>query len=305
MDSEGRASGRIELSDTDALLATLLGRCTFPSPGTPVTCAVSGGADSLALLVLACRAGCVVTAVHVDHRLRPTGEIEAAQVAAVASRFGARFNAVSVEVAEGPNLEARARRARYDALPADVLVGHTADDRAETMLLNLLRGTGATGLAALGASPRRPLLALRRGDTEAVCASLGLVPLRDPTNSDPRFRRNRVRGEVLPLLAEVAERDVVPLLVRLGDHLAALDGFVELAAANLDPTDVQALRAASPVVARAALRRWLRTGGDEEQHPPDAAAVERVLSVVRGERRATEVGRGRRVARSAGRLHLT
>lgn len=305
MDRSGSAGGCDELSDPAPLLDALLARCVFPPPGTAVTCAVSGGADSLALLVLACRAGCVVTAVHVDHGLRSTGADEAARVAAVADHLGARFEAVSVEVGEGPNLEARARHARFAVLPPDVLVGHTADDRAETMLLNLLRGTGAAGLAALGPSPRRPLSALRRHDTEAVCDAMGLVPFRDPTNADPRFRRNRVRGEVLPLLAEVADRDVVPLLVRLGDHLGALDEFVAQAAAKLDPTDVAALRAVPTVVAQAALRRWLRAATDPEQHPPDAATIERVLAVVRGERRATDVGAGRRVSRSAGRLRLT
>ncbi len=305
MDRPGRPGRWGELTDPELLLDALLARCAFPPPGTEVTCAVSGGADSLALLVLACRAGCVVTAVHVDHGLRPNGAAEAARVAAVADRLGACFEAVSVEVGAGPNLEARARRARFDVLPPGVLVGHTADDRAETMLLNLLRGTGAAGLAALGPSPRRPLLALRRVDTEAVCEAMGLVAFRDPTNDDPRFRRNRVRGEVLPLLAEVADRDVVPLLVRLGDHLGALDEFVEHAAAQLDPTDVAALRAAPTVVAQAALRRWLRAGADLERHSPDTATIERVLAVARGERRATDVGVGRRVRRSAGRLHLT
>ncbi|HEV3227726.1 MAG TPA: tRNA lysidine(34) synthetase, partial [Acidimicrobiales bacterium] len=133
--------------------ADLLERCSFPPRGTRVACAVSGGADSLALLVLARAAGCDVTAIHVDHDLRPGSDREADVVRAAASRFGARFEGRVAPVVSGPNLEARARRARYDVLPADVLTGHTADDQAETVLLNLLRGAALDGLR--GISPER------------------------------------------------------------------------------------------------------------------------------------------------------
>ena len=94
-------------------------------------------------------------------------------------------------------LEARAREARYDALPRDVLTGHTADDQAETVLLNLLRGAGTAGLAGIRRD-RRPLLDLRRAETAALCAELGLSPVVDPTNASPAWRRNRVRRELRP-----------------------------------------------------------------------------------------------------------
>ena len=193
------------------LIAALLARCDFPPAGTAVTCAVSGGADSLALLVLAAEAGCRATAVHVDHGLRPGSDEEAEVVRAAADRWGAAFRGVRVAVAPGPNLEARARATRYAALPADVLTGHTADDQAETMLLNLLRGAGLDGLA--GMDPRRrPLRRLRRRETRALCDILGLEPIEDPTNLDSAFRRTRVRHELLPLLDDIAERDVAPIL---------------------------------------------------------------------------------------------
>ena len=160
---------------------------------------MSGGADSLALLVLAVEAGCDATAVHVDHGLRRGSAAEADVVAEVAARHGAAFETIRVEVGDGPNLEARARRARYAALPDDVLTGHTADDQAETVLLNLLRGSGLDGLAGYDPA-RRPLRLLRRRETHKLCADLGIQPVHDPSNDDPRFRRNRVRHELLPLL---------------------------------------------------------------------------------------------------------
>jgi tRNA(Ile)-lysidine synthase len=280
------------------LIAPLLERARFPAPGTAVTCAVSGGADSLALLVLARAAELDVTAVHVDHGLRPESGVEADVVAAAAARFGAMFRAERVTVEPGPNLEARARAARYAVLPADVLTGHTADDQAETMLLNLLRGAGLDGLAGMRPE-RHPLLELRRAETVALCAGVGLTPVQDPTNADPVHLRNRVRHELLPMLANLAGRDVVPVLTRQADLLRDEAAYLDGLAAAVDATDARALAASPIALARRALRGWLRT---DVVHPPDAAAVERVLAVVRNEARACELNDGRRVTRSRGRL---
>src|SRR5665213_3361655 len=113
---------------TDPVVAGLLGRCTFPPPGDPLVCGVSGGPDSLALLVLAVASGCRVTAVHVDHGLRGGSAAEADVVAAAADRYGAWFRSERVHLADGPNLEARARHARFEVLGSDAATGHTADD---------------------------------------------------------------------------------------------------------------------------------------------------------------------------------
>jgi tRNA(Ile)-lysidine synthase len=284
----------------------LLGRCEFPPAGTDVTCAVSGGADSLALLALAVAAGCRATAVHVDHGLRPGSAEEADVVRDAAARLGAGFRAVTVAVEPGPNLEARARAARYAALPPDALTGHTADDQAETVLLNLVRGAGLDGLAGM-APERRPIRRLRRHETRALCRELGFEPVADPSNDDPAFRRNRVRHELIPLLDAIAERDVVAVLARQADvardEAALLDGL----AAEIDVCDAPALAAAPVPLARRAVRLWLRTvdgPGGAERHPPAAAAVERVLAVARGEAVACELAGGWRVARSRGRLRL-
>jgi tRNA(Ile)-lysidine synthase len=283
--------------------APLLDRCRFPAAGSTVTCGVSGGADSSALLALAVAAGLQVTAVHVDHGLRPGSAREAEVVATTAAALGAAFRSVTVRVEAGPNLEARARAARRGALPVAALLGHTADDQAETMLLNLMRGAGLEGLAGMRVDGRRPILALRRHETVALCAALDLDLVADPSNHDPAFRRNRVRHEMLPLLAEIAGRDVVPVLARQATLTRdAVDHLVS-DAERLDPTDASALAGAPVVLARLAVRRWLRTCSDE-RHPPDAATVERVLEVARIERRATDVGGGWRVARTDGRLRL-
>lgn len=286
----------------------LLSRCTFPPAGTPLDCGVSGGADSLALLALAVEAGCAVTAVHVDHGVRAGSVDEAGAVAAAAARLGAGFRAVRVQVGPGSDLEARARAARHAALGPGAAFGHTADDRAETLLVNLLRGAGPAGLAALRPGPRHPILALRRSETHTLCSHLGVQPLRDPSNDDPRFVRNRLRHEVLPLLAEVAGRDVVPLLVRTAELGLADDALLETLAVTLEVTDAHALVAAPAPLAARAVRRWLAGTGDGpggvERHPPDRASVERILDVARGAAVACELPGGWRVARTAGTLRL-
>ncbi len=278
----------------------LLERCRFPPPGTEVDCAVSGGPDSTALLVLAVEAGLVATAWHVDHGLRSGSSAEGAMVARLAAGLGATARCVEAPVDDGPNLEARARDARRAVLPPGVLTGHTADDQAETVLVNLLRGAGVPGAAGIGSPERRPLLALRRRETRALCEDLGIQPLADPMNDDPRFVRNRIRHEVLPLLADVSGRDPVPLLARHAMRAAEATHLLSGLVADVDPTDVRALAELPDDLVRLALRGWLTRGADGL--PPDSASVERVLDVARGRIRATEVVGGYRVVRSAGRL---
>jgi tRNA(Ile)-lysidine synthase len=263
-----------------------------------VVCGVSGGADSLALLALAAAAGCDVTAVHVDHGARPeSAGAEAAVVAGAAARFGARFRGVAVAVERGPNQEERWRDARRDALGPDALTGHTTDDSAETVLLNLLRGAGLAGLSGMRPGPTKPILALRRAETRALCDELGLEPVEDPSNLDPAFRRNRVRHELVPLLDAIGERDVVALLVRQAALLRDDADLLDALSAELDPTDARALAAAPAPLARRAVRRWLTAS-----HPPDAATVERVLAVARCEAKACELPGGGRVERTDMRL---
>jgi tRNA(Ile)-lysidine synthase len=291
------------LGELPGVTGPLLGRCRFPPAGTTVELAVSGGADSLALLVRAAAAGTKPVAHHVDHRLRRGSAGEADEVATVAELLGAGFVAHEVDVRDGPNLEARARAARYAVLPAGVATGHTADDQAETVLVNLLRGAGPDGVAGLSAGVRHPILALRRAETHRLCEDLDLSPLRDPTNEDSSHLRNQLRHETLPLLSAAAGRDLVPVLARQAELFASESAFLDELAASIDPCDARALTAAPPVLARRAVRRWLR-GADAEGHPPSGAVVERVLSVASMSRQACEIGGGLRVRRSAGRLFL-
>jgi tRNA(Ile)-lysidine synthase len=281
----------------------LLDRCSFPACPEALPLAVSGGADSVAMALLARDAGRDITIWHVDHGLRGESGDDARFVEELAVRLGVPFELRTVELAPGGDLEARARDARYAALPAEVCVGHTADDRAETVLLNLFRGAGLAGVAARMARVHRPILRLRRHETEAVCAAAGIVPRDDPMNHDPSFRRVGVRSRLMPAIAEEFGRDPVPLLTRHADLVAEALSVIEDEAATVDATDAAAVRAAPPAIGAEALRRWIESELGTAAGI-DRAAIDRVMLVADGTHVAAELPGGHRVARTGGVLRI-
>jgi tRNA(Ile)-lysidine synthase len=197
--------------------------------------AVSGGADSVALLdvlhALSPGLGLTLHIAHVHHGLRPEADDDARLVQALGERLGLPVHVERVAVRSGPpwdGLEAEGRRARAEAVgAARIATGHTADDQAETVLMRLLEGAGLRGLA--GIPPRRgsvirPLLEVRRSAIERHLRGRGLPWADDRTNRDRRFRRNRVRAELLPLLRARYEPEIVEVLCRTA---ALLRGMVE------------------------------------------------------------------------------
>jgi tRNA(Ile)-lysidine synthase len=216
-------------------------------PG-PLVLAVSGGTDSTALCLLLSELrdefALVLHVAHFDHRARPrAAAADAAFVAELANHIGATLRVGRADAA--PKSEDDARTARYGFLrrvahdlgATAVATGHTRDDQAETVLLHLTRGTGLAGLA--GMRPERdgvvrPLLAIGRADTVAVCAAAGIAPREDPTNRSLRFARNRVRHHVLPELAKL-NPEVASAIARLADAAATVaDSSAEHAATALD-----------------------------------------------------------------------
>jgi tRNA(Ile)-lysidine synthetase-like protein len=200
--------------------------------GEIVLVGVSGGADSLALLDLVARARRSAriepVVVHLDHGWRAESAEDATFVARAAEERGL---ACVIERAEGlERSEAAAREARLRLFAraatvrgaVGVLLAHSADDQAETVLLHLLRGSGTAGLAGMRADTAvcvergalrllRPLLGVSRAELRGYCQAHGLTPREDPSNADPAFLRNRVRHELMPLLVELQPRAVVAL----------------------------------------------------------------------------------------------
>ncbi|OWV08785.1 tRNA lysidine(34) synthetase TilS [Micromonospora wenchangensis] len=237
--------------------------------------ACSGGADSLALAAatafVASRLGRPAGLVTVDHGLQAGSAERATAVAEWAGRVGFDpVEAVPVTVAGRPGgPEAAARQARYQALTAAarrhdavaVLLGHTRDDQAETVLLALARGAGPRGLAGMparrelqGVPLLRPLLDVSRAQTRDACAALGLTPWQDPHNTDPSYARARVRADALPALVAALGDGVVDNLARTARLLAA-------DTAALDDLAAAALGAPQPRPDRVAVDRPVRDGG--------------------------------------------
>lgn len=246
-------------------------------PG-PVSVALSGGADSLALTAAAVAEAPRVHALIVDHRLQDDSAATARTAAERAHDLGvAEVDILTIDVAGSGGMEAAARRARYAALDAarggtPVLIGHTLDDQAETVLLGLARGSGPRSIAGMASfdSPwGRPLLGIRRASTRAACAELGLEPHHDPHNHSRDFTRVRLRLDVLPLLEEVLGGGVAEALARTSEQLRE-DGRVldDLAASAipgplsaLADIDVRLLTPIDPAIRRRVLRRWLLARG--------------------------------------------
>ncbi len=290
--------------------ARLLQDCTFPPSGSDVDLAVSGGADSLGLLLLALDADLVVSVHHVNHHARPASDEDAAFVWNVSGERGVTCVLYDVQVEPGANFEARARAERRRVLPTGVLTGHTMDDLAETVLLNMLRGAGLDGLSPMVDDPTKPLVKVRRRDLAEVVVGAKLEARHDETNDDLSFRRNRVRHQLLPLMCEIAERDVVPILARQADVIYEDRAWLSLVggpdvALLLGDVDCRELRT-WPLARR---RHWLRAklcfvDEFDEVHPPSAAELERAERVIAGDVVATELQGGRRLSRRTQRLAL-
>jgi len=320
-----------------AAVARALRELASGLPGRPLLAAVSGGADSLALL-LALRRSLPPTrplvALHLHHGIRGrAADADAAFVRARCAALGVplleqRGDAPALARRDGLSLEMAARQLRYaffrDALRRTgglaVATAHTADDQAETVLLKLLRGAGPRGLGgiaargvALGVPVIRPLLAVSRPAVELFLRAAGETWREDRTNRDTRLLRNRVRHELLPLLERRFNPRIRALLVRtaavLQDEEAWLEPGVRRAAARVRAAaggvDGAALAALAPALRRRVLRAWLLDGG----YPETALGYDRLCRLealvgVRTGSRAVPLGAGYRAVSEYGRWRL-
>jgi len=268
----------------------------LPSPGVVVV-ACSGGADSLALLAAAVfegrPAGFAVIGVTVDHGLQEGSAEQAQRVVAQMAALGAAETVSARVSVDSPGLgpEAAARQARYAVLDeiaprfaaAAVLLGHTRDDQAETVLLGLARGSGGRSLAGMRrsfAGYRRPLLDVSRDDTVTACRVQGIEPWTDPQNADPSYLRVRVRSRVLPVLETELGPGVAATLARTAEQLRTdmehLDALAEAALADLgEPLAVARLTALPDAVRR----RVLRLAAVRAGAPPAELFYEHVLGM--------------------------
>ena len=298
--------------------------------GTPqpvheiVLVACSGGADSVALAAAvafeAPRAGVPAGLITVDHGLQPGSAEQAGRVAALGYELGFDpVEVIPVEVSMDGGPEAAARTARYaaldavaEALDAVVLLGHTLDDQAETVLLGLGRGSGPrsiAGMPAVAGRYVRPLLRVRRTLTAAACAALGLPVWDDPHNLDPAFQRTRLRHEVLPLLEDVLHGGVTEALARSAelfrDDLDALDLLAATALAGAVESAgglfVDSLAALPRALRTRVLRLWATPDGGAPLTAERTAALDELITDWHGQGPVDLPG-GVAVRRESGRL---
>ena len=248
------------------------------APG-PIVLAVSGGADSTALLILmssvAGPLGLALHVAHFDHRLRPRASARDAQfVADLAQQHGATIRVGRADARPKSENEARElryaflRRAARDVGATRIATGHTRDDQAETVLLHATRGSGIAGLA--GMRPRRddiirPFLCIGRAETALVCREAGIAPREDPTNRTTKYARNRMRNKVLPELERINPQ-VRLALARLADAAAAASeaahgAAVEALDAATTPDGIALDRLAAHVRDDALAIAWMRATG--------------------------------------------
>nr|WP_042198232.1 tRNA lysidine(34) synthetase TilS [Kibdelosporangium sp. MJ126-NF4]CEL23281.1 tRNA(Ile)-lysidine synthetase [Kibdelosporangium sp. MJ126-NF4]CTQ94442.1 tRNA(Ile)-lysidine synthetase (EC 6.3.4.19) [Kibdelosporangium sp. MJ126-NF4] len=271
----------------------LLSTALSTTPPAPIAVAVSGGADSLALAAAAATLT-DVTGLIVDHGLQHGSAEVADEAAAQLKSVGVEARILRVDVTGPGGMEAAARKARYQALRTAhqgvILLGHTLDDQAETVLLGLGRGSGPRSIAGMRAYDPpwgRPLLRIRRAVTVQACAELGLTPWTDPHNSDPSFTRVRLRRDVIPLMEEVLQGGVAGALARTADQLREdLDTLDELAAAIRRDTEnmlVADLAPHPPALRRRVLRTWLKDAAVPELTDGHLRAVDALVGEWRGQ----------------------
>jgi tRNA(Ile)-lysidine synthase len=275
---------------------------------------LSGGRDSVCLLDTLVAAGEDVTALHVDHGLRPGSAADAGFCRGLCDRLGVPLRVHRLSGPPAGNVQAWAREQRYAAafalaaeLDADVATGHTASDQVETVLYRLAASPGRRAL--LGMRERdgrlvRPLLALTREETAAHCRARGLPWLEDPSNADPRFARNRARAGLVPALRELhpaAERNVLRTLAVLRDEAAVLDAAADRALEDAGGR-VEALAALPGALRRLAFQRLVDAHGG----PAVGDRVDEVLALgAGGGTRSLDLGGGLRAVVAYGRLSLT
>lgn len=277
------------LADFEASVALLA-----PDLEGPVALAVSGGPDSLALLLLAHRAGLAATALTVDHGLRPEAADEARHVAAICAGLGVPHVTLAISVPRTASVQAAARAARYAAMAdwcdangaAWLLTAHHADDQAETLLMRLSRGSGLSGMAGIRARRPidahrvqllRPLLATRKADLVALVAAAGIAAIDDPSNRSDAYDRTAARALLAGGGIDVAA--AATTAAHLAEAEAALAWVTDEAWAGRAETDaggvwLDARGLPAELARRLVLRAILHVGGTE----PDGPSLQNLLA---------------------------
>lgn len=283
---------RIDISQSEQdELAEIISKTNFPQGAgfPPLSIGVSGGADSMCLMLLSAAFRLDVDVIHVDHGMRENTEYEKQLVVEIAKELGMSYRYHSGFVdPDGGNVEAKARELRHSFFDEGTMTGHTMDDLAETVLMNVGRGCHINGLRGIKKSWRKPILGLRRSETERVCEIFGVEPFTDPSNAEPIYRRNRVRNELVPLLDDIFDKDIVEELNRLSIKASIISDFVDGSIDRLgeDLFSVKKIRHdLDHFTATYVVSKWLtklrQEFEPEHQYSPNTRSTESVYTMIR------------------------
>lgn len=270
-------------------------------PPGPLTVALSGGGDSAALAFLVHRTDPAADCVHIDHGLPASPALRRAAVE-IAAALDMKLEVFEVEVGEGPSPEDRARQARYGVLDTwdhALLTAHTRDDNAETVLINLVRGTGAAGVGGIPyhrpPNTYRPMLDVTRDECRELATLAGLPFRDDPMNDDRTLTRNRIRQEIVPRLREMNPR-IVDALARAARIISADSALLDAMTDHIDATSgvaVGLLATLPRPLAERVLGRLIVSSGVELTED----RLTRAWSVVEGTASSQELVGGRSIHR--------
>jgi len=267
-------------------------------PGKPLLVGFSGGPDSLALLHLLIECRCHLEAAHVDHGWRPESGSEAEELKTYVERLGIPLHLHRLEGGcRGEEAARSARLAFFRSLdPQAVLLGHHADDQSETVLKRVLEGAYVTSLGGIrpvsfweGMVIWRPLLTVSKAELRAWLQEKGLKPLEDPTNTDSRFLRSRMRAEIFPSLAQQFGKEISSNLCRLGHAAREIEEYLDKklapywAAAKGRGADLRALYPYEKLELKTFLKLWIEQEGAAISY----AALETLVNIL-------EEGNGRK-----------
>lgn len=273
--------------------------------------ACSGGADSLGLALIAYAMNLDITVAYIEHELSIETQACSLLVKQLADDLDADFVTRNLSMSQvTSNIEETARELRYGALEdlatqmqCDVIfTAHHLDDLAETLVINMIRGAGSGAASLVRQRGRivRPLLHWRKKMLEELVDACGYDYFSDPGNEKNKFVRNRVRHEVFPLLNDVSQRDVVPLIARMARTMKDDQDFLSAYAASLwpgDSPDTRLLSQLDPVLQRHALRQWV------SGLAPSSDELDRILEVVHHKVPRTQISGNRTIWRRGAQLY--
>lgn len=258
--------------------------------------AVSGGADSVALMCIVYHLGRTASVHHVNHGIRDASNDEAKIVQELAENF--QFDFFLYETTIGfQNMEENARQARQDFLPEDVLTAHSFEDKVETVIMNFMRGATSKGFSPM---TDKPLINITANELDSIVVYYDVSPCVDSTNFTQEHVRNRVRHELIPLMTDISGTNIAKPIIRNSQIALEESEYLDQIASKIDITQCKTAKTENIVILRRATRMWIE---ENISHKYSEVNITNLVSVVQGETLGTQIA-GKTIRRQNNQLHI-